>query len=79
MTFHSVVPAPLTILKGVRKLPPASVMTIDASGAISEERYWELKVESTDDVITSYSIHYTKLYDETRCELGGRRSGRLSQ
>ncbi len=49
MTFHSVVPAPLTILKGVRKLPPASVMTIDASGAISEERYWELKVESTDD------------------------------
>lgn len=49
MTFHSVVPAPLTILKGVRKLPPASVLTVDASGAISEERYWELRVESTDD------------------------------
>ena len=27
MTFHSVVPAPRTILKGVKKLPPASHMT----------------------------------------------------
>lgn len=49
MTFHSVVPAPLTILKGVRKLPPATVMTVDASGAITEQRYWELSVGSGDD------------------------------
>ena len=28
MTFHSVVPAPRTILAGVRKLPPATVRTI---------------------------------------------------
>jgi len=27
MTFHAVVPAPLTILKGVRKLPPATILT----------------------------------------------------
>ena len=27
MTFHAVVPAPLTILAGVRKLPPATVRT----------------------------------------------------
>jgi asparagine synthase (glutamine-hydrolysing) len=49
MTFHSVVPAPLTILKGVRKLSPATVMTVDASGTITEKHYWELNVESTED------------------------------
>ena len=29
MTFHSVVPAPLTILKGIRKLPPATVRVVE--------------------------------------------------
>ena len=33
MTFHAVVPAPFTILKGVRKLPPATVMTIEPDGS----------------------------------------------
>jgi len=41
MTFHAVVPAPMTILKGIRKLPPATVMTIEADGTKSERRYWE--------------------------------------
>ena len=32
LTFHSVVPAPLTILNGVRKLPPATVRVIEPDG-----------------------------------------------
>ena len=32
MTFHSVVPAPWTILQGVRKLPPATVRTVERDG-----------------------------------------------
>ncbi|HEY3946570.1 MAG TPA: N-acetylglutaminylglutamine amidotransferase [Solirubrobacteraceae bacterium] len=40
LSFHSVVPAPLTILRGVRKLEPATLLTIQASGARSERRYW---------------------------------------
>ena len=32
MTFHSVVPAPRTILAGVRKLPPATVRMIEPDG-----------------------------------------------
>jgi asparagine synthase (glutamine-hydrolysing) len=40
MTFHSVVPAPLTILKGVRKLPPATVRTIEADGTQKDRVYW---------------------------------------
>ncbi|GMU20141.1 MAG: asparagine synthetase B [Phycisphaerae bacterium] len=41
MSFHAVVPAPLTILKGVRKLPPATVMTIEPDGRRRERVYWE--------------------------------------
>ncbi len=32
MSFHAVVPAPMTILKGVRKLPPATLLTIEPDG-----------------------------------------------
>ncbi|EKV27515.1 Asparagine synthetase [Caenispirillum salinarum AK4] len=49
MTFHAVVPAPRTILKGVRKLPPATVLSIDADGTRSEQRYWTLEVQQTGD------------------------------
>ncbi|MBG0560312.1 N-acetylglutaminylglutamine amidotransferase [Actinoplanes aureus] len=41
MTFHSVVPAPRTIISGVRKLPPATVRVIRADGTSSERVYWE--------------------------------------
>jgi len=41
MSFHSVVPAPHTILKGVRKLPPATVMVIEADGSRRQRRYWQ--------------------------------------
>ncbi|UFS60803.1 N-acetylglutaminylglutamine amidotransferase [Subtercola endophyticus] len=40
MTFHSVVPAPLTILKGVRKLPPATVRVVEPDGTSREHVYW---------------------------------------
>ncbi|MDY7085958.1 MAG: N-acetylglutaminylglutamine amidotransferase [Actinomycetota bacterium] len=41
MTFHSVVPAPRTILTGVRKLPPATVRIIRTDGTSTERTYWE--------------------------------------
>ncbi|MBW6435997.1 N-acetylglutaminylglutamine amidotransferase [Actinoplanes hulinensis] len=41
MTFHSVVPAPRTILAGVRKLPPATIRVIRADGTSTERVYWE--------------------------------------
>jgi asparagine synthase (glutamine-hydrolysing) len=40
MTFHSVVPAPLTILSGIRKLPPATVRVIEPDGSSREWEYW---------------------------------------
>lgn len=33
LSWHSIVPAPRTVLKGVRKLPPATVRVIDADGS----------------------------------------------
>jgi asparagine synthase (glutamine-hydrolysing) len=41
MSFHSVVPAPRTILQGVRKLPPATVRTIAPDGGTDDRTYWE--------------------------------------
>ncbi|MBN2621716.1 MAG: hypothetical protein JXA83_00050, partial [Acidimicrobiales bacterium] len=36
LTFHSVVPAPRTILRGVRKLPPATLLAIEPDGRRTE-------------------------------------------
>jgi asparagine synthase (glutamine-hydrolysing) len=44
MSWHAVVPAPYTILKGVRKLPPATLITIEPDGSIREEVYWRVSV-----------------------------------
>ncbi|WP_121369154.1 N-acetylglutaminylglutamine amidotransferase [Frondihabitans australicus] len=41
MTFHSVVPAPRTILTGVQKLPPATVRVIEPDGESRDHVYWE--------------------------------------
>ncbi|MBK5967956.1 MULTISPECIES: N-acetylglutaminylglutamine amidotransferase [Thiorhodovibrio] len=46
MHFHSVVPAPYTILRGVRKLPPASIRVIEADGRSREHCYWEPQFEA---------------------------------
>ncbi|ACZ86467.1 N-acetylglutaminylglutamine amidotransferase [Streptosporangium roseum] len=40
MTFHSVVPAERTILTGVRKLPSATVRTVEAGGTVTDHCYW---------------------------------------
>src|SRR5215207_8245735 len=41
LSFHSVVPAPHTILRGVRKLPPATVLVLEPDGRRRERRYWD--------------------------------------
>jgi asparagine synthase (glutamine-hydrolysing) len=40
LSWHAVVPAPHTILRGVRKLPPATVMVVEADGSHRREEYW---------------------------------------
>ncbi len=40
LSFHAVVPAPLTVLAGVRKLPPATVRIVQADGSAEDTTYW---------------------------------------
>ncbi len=49
LNFHAVVPAPRTILKGVQKLPPATWMTVDASGQQHQETWWNLNYGPRED------------------------------
>lgn len=42
LSFHSVVAAPRTLLRGVRKVSPGTVVRIDSSGKVQEHRYWSV-------------------------------------
>jgi asparagine synthase (glutamine-hydrolysing) len=43
-SFHAAVPAPNTVLRGVKKLEPATVLTIEPDGSRSSSRYWSFSV-----------------------------------
>ncbi len=43
LTLHAVVPAPRTLLAGIRKLVPAHTLTIDSRGRQRLSRYWTLE------------------------------------
>jgi asparagine synthase (glutamine-hydrolysing) len=49
MHFHAVVPAPHTIVRGIRKLPPATVRVIEPDGTSREHCYWEPRFETPED------------------------------
>ncbi|MCC6949506.1 MAG: N-acetylglutaminylglutamine amidotransferase [Bradyrhizobiaceae bacterium] len=44
LSLHAVVPAPRTILKGVQKLPPATILTIEPDGRRNEQTYWDVSI-----------------------------------
>lgn len=43
--LHASVPAPFTVLKGIRKLEQGTTLTIDAAGRTFERRYWQLHAQ----------------------------------
>jgi asparagine synthase (glutamine-hydrolysing) len=40
LSWHSIVPAPRTLLRGVTKLPPATVRIVEADGRTRDHVYW---------------------------------------
>lgn len=51
LTFHAVVPAPFTMLNGIRKVPPATLRIYDPDGRVHESTYWELRfAPSSEDI-----------------------------
>ncbi len=49
LSFHSVVPPPLTILRGVSKVPPATLLAIEPDGTRSSTTYWTPDFTRHDD------------------------------
>lgn len=47
---YGYVPTPRTLFKGIRKLPPASLMVVDAVGCRAPRTYWSLEVPASSDV-----------------------------
>lgn len=55
MSLHAVVPAPRTIIKGVRKLPPATHMTVHPDGRTETNTWWRLDfTPNANDVARSF-------------------------
>lgn len=51
-SLHTVVPAPATILRGVRKLPPAHWMRIAADGTTTSAPYWQLEARRPAETVS---------------------------
>ena len=51
-SLHAVVPAPRTILRQVRKLPPGHHLRIDADGATQLSRYWTLEARRPEKTLS---------------------------
>jgi asparagine synthase (glutamine-hydrolysing) len=49
LTFHSVVPPPRTILRGVAKIPPATIVAIEPDGCRTTKTYWSPDFTRRDD------------------------------
>lgn len=45
LSLHAIVPPPHTLLRGVRKLAPGTLLQIEADGTSQEHRFWELSYE----------------------------------
>lgn len=45
LSLHAVVPAPNTILEGVKKIKPATTLIIKPNGEIKERTYWQPKAQ----------------------------------
>ena len=45
LSLHAIVPPPHTLLRGVRKLAPGTLLQIEADGSSQEHRFWELSYE----------------------------------
>ncbi len=64
-TLHAVVPAPRTVVQGIRKVKPAHYMLIDNSGKVQEKRYWSLTAKRPDKKMSEQDW-ITAVHDELR-------------
>ncbi len=53
-TLHAVIPAPRTILRGIRKLKPGHTLTIEANGRKQLRQYWRLETRPADRSLSEW-------------------------
>ena len=53
-TLHAVVPAPHTILRGIRKLEQGTTLRVDADGRTQSRRYWHLNAQRPEMPLTEH-------------------------
>jgi len=53
LSLHAVVPAPNTILEGVKKIKPATTLIIKPNGEIKERTYWKPKAQRPEIELSS--------------------------
>lgn len=64
MSFHAVVPPPHTMVKGITKLPTATISVIEQDGTRKDSVYWEPSFERTaDDIKTSGEDWERRVHD----------------
>jgi len=66
LNFHVVVPAPYTLLQGIRKFPPATIRVYEKDGRQSEETYWHLKVGFAEEDETDAAEWQQRVMDALR-------------
>ncbi len=65
LTLNGAVPAPRTLLAGVRKVPPATLLTIEANGVTKAKRFWRLGwPDAMGSTSVAESMDETTLRDE---------------
>jgi asparagine synthase (glutamine-hydrolysing) len=64
-SLHAVVPAPRTVINGIRKVKPAHYLLIDAQGKVVQKRYWTLRAKRPDRKMSEQDwVH--AVHDELR-------------
>ncbi len=65
MSWHAVVPPPLTILNGIRKLPPATVRVYESDGSFTDTLYWDPSFGPQDGDATRTKAEWEELLHES--------------
>lgn len=52
LTLHAVVPAPRTIFQAIRKVAPATTLTVTSQGATTVQNYWQLNASRPSQQLT---------------------------
>ncbi len=62
LTFHAV-PEPLTIISGIKKLLPGSIMTVHPDGKKEQSRYWSLRFNESE---ANHSLNESEWLESSR-------------